>query len=217
MKLKLILLLLIVGLLGCGQVEEHAIYNTADNPNNYPTSAINLLVGLESGQLSGSEAITTAFGDLYTRHSELLDNEDWKVIIERLGGQFGQVADSLKALGAGAYTSAAEYYQLASFARPDDPAFRRQAALFSTWLAGLQDSLIDLSTVAGEKTPELTDLVDVTRYFWGSDPLHREFFQTYLIKPMQNLADDGKLFAPEAFQQLALDDQALLATSGLAP
>jgi hypothetical protein len=215
MKLKLIASLLIVGLLGCGQVEEHAIYDTANNPNNYPAPAIDLLISMESGQLSSTEAITTAFGDLYTHHSELLDNEDWKLVIERLGGQFDQTADSLKALGAGAYTSAAEFYQLASFARPDDPTFRRQAALFATWLTGLQDSLIDLSTVAGEATPELTDLVDVTRYFLESDPAHREFYQTYLTEPMKQLAGAHDLFTTEALEPLSQTDRELLITAGL--
>ena len=215
MKLKLIASLLIVGLLGCGQVEEHAIYDTANNPNEFPTAAIGLLVNLENGQLANTETITTAFGDLYTRHSELLDDEDWKMVIERLGGQFGQTADSLKALGAGAYTSAGEYYQLASFARPDEPTFRRQAALFATWLTGLQDSLIDLSAITGDTTPEFDDLVDITRYFLESDATHREFYQTYLTAPMKNLADAGNLLTGEALEQLSPADRELLITADL--
>ena len=216
MKLKLIVPLLITGLLGCGQVDEHAIYDIADNPDNLPAPAINLLIGLESGQLSSPRAITTAFGDLYTKHSELLDNEDWKVVIEHLGGWFAHIADSLKALGVSTYTAAAEYYQLASFARPDDPTFRRQAALFTTWLNGLQDTLIDLSSVMGEATPDLADLVDVTRYFVESDPEHREFYQAYLTEPMKDLACTHDLLEPEALDQLSQTDRDLLVTAGLA-
>ena len=215
MKKKLILLLLIIGLLGCGQVEEDTIYNTTDNPDNYPILAIKLLVDLESGELSGSEAITIAFGNLYTRHSELLDNENWKMVIERLGGQFDQTADSLKTLGISSYTVAGEYYQLASFARPGDTTFRHQAALFTTWLNGCQDSLIDLSTVTGEKTPELTDLVNVTRHFIESDPTHREFYQTYLADPMKSLAGTHNLITTEAIKQLSQTDRELLATANL--
>ena len=215
MKLKLILPLLIIGLLGCGQVEEHAIYDTDDNPNDFPTPAIDLLVGLENGQLSSAEAITTSFGDLYTEHSELLDNVEWKAVIDRLGGRFAQIADSLKTLGVGAYASAGEYYQLASFARPDDPTFRRQAALFNTWLTGLQDGRIDLSTVAGETPPELTDLVDIIRYFLEADATHREFYQTFLAEPMKHLADHDDLLDAGALEQLSPADRELLSTAGL--
>ena len=215
MKLKLIVPLLITVLLGCGQVDEQSVYDIADNPDQFPAAAIGLLVNLENGQFVGSEAITYAFGNLYTQHSELLDNQDWKVVIERLGGRFGQTADSLKDHGVGSYTDAAEYYQLGSFARPDDPNLRKQAALFATWLTGVQDTAVNLSFLTGTNAPALADIVSASRYFLEADPLHREFFEAYLSEAVKVSAGTHDLVRPEALAQLTPTDRTLLVAAGL--
>ena len=215
MKLNLIASLLVVGLLGCGHSEDQPVYDTAKNPDNFPTAAIDLLVSMDGGQLADAQSITTAFGDLYTGHSELLDNADWKAIIERLGGKFSNTADSLTALGISAYAGAGEYYQLASFARPTDATLRGRAALFATWLAGVQNDLIDLPALAGEETPELDDLIDAARYFFHAGPTHHEFYQTFLTEPIRCLAIAHNLVTAEAVRDLGQPDRELLAAAGL--
>ncbi len=224
MKLRLIVLSLLIGLLslaglvglaGCGQDDDQPIYDTANNPNNFPDAAIGLLIGLETGPSATAEDITTSFGDLYTRHSELLDNADWKMVIDRLGRRFGRTADSLKALGMLSYGEAGRFYQLASFARPDDPTFRHQAALFATWLTGIQDNQFDLTALSGEETPELTDLIDAARYFFEASPDHVEFYQTFLTEPIKNLAITHNLVTGDAVRSLGQTDRELLAAAGL--
>lgn len=215
MKLRPIVLLLLVGLLGCGQDDDQTLYDTANNPNHFPAAAVGLLVGLENGQPASAEEITTNFGDLYTRHSELLDNADWKTVIDRLGRRFGQTADSLKALGIQSFSEAGRFYQLASFARPDEPTHRHQAALFATWLAGIQENQFDLTALCGEETPELTDLTDAARYFFEAGPDHIEFYQTFLTDPIKSLAITHNLVTGDAVRDLGQSDRELLAAAGL--
>ena len=215
MKQKLVVVLLVAVLLGCGQVEEQVVYDTAGNPNNFPPLAIGLLVNLENGQLIGGEAITEVFGKLYTQHSELLDREDWKAVIDQLGGKFGLMADSLQNLGIGSYTLASEYYQLGSFARPDDLALRRQAALFGTWLRGCQDSLANLSGLTGDNTPTPTNILSALRYFLQPSSLHQEFYKTHLLPEMKGWIEKSDLLDQNVLEQLPPPDRALLVSAGL--
>ena len=78
-----VLLLLLAA--GCGFNPEKPVYDTAKNPAGYPQQALDLLNNIEDGSLATYEQITDGFASLYTEHSELLDNEGWREVIDRLG------------------------------------------------------------------------------------------------------------------------------------
>ena len=215
MKLRLLVALPIAILLGCSQADDQAVYDTAGNPQDFPPAAVALLVSLENGQLIGSEPITEAFGELYTEHSELLDHDEWKTVIGRLGGTFGRMADSLADREPGSYGLAAEYYQLASFARPEDPTLRQRALLFNCWLAASGSPLVDLSVLTGSTAPELDAILDVSRHFLLADSLCQEFYRAYLFSVLKGKVDRLDLMNQEAFAGLAPPDRALAVFAGL--
>ena len=97
--LKFLSIALLTGIVasGCSSSDDGPVYDTRTNPYQLPEMAVNLLDSLEHDQLVGLDAVTTAFGDLYSEHSELLDRTDWKKVIEKLGGMFKRKADSTRA------------------------------------------------------------------------------------------------------------------------
>ncbi len=209
MKLNTILILLLIGLLGCGQVEDDRVYDTDANPDQFPQMAIRLLENVEADRLIGAAAITDAFGELFTEHSDLLDREDWKAVIDRLGLRFGHMADSLKSLGFGSYGLAAEYYQLGAFARPQDTALSGRAKLFACWPPAIDNKFVDLASLTGDAPPTTEAWLNITRYFALGDSFQRQFYRSEL----QSSVKDG--FDPSASGQLPTADRALLIATGL--
>jgi hypothetical protein len=207
MKLRIVLTLLLIGLLGCGQADDQ-IYDTDANPDQFPQMAVRLLEDIKADRLIGSQAITDGFGELFTEHAELLDREDWKAVIDRLGLKFGRMADSLTSLGFESYGLAAEYYQLGAFARPQDDELVRRARLFTSWLGAIDNRFVNLAPMISGESLSDDALLDITRYFvlWNTD--HRRFFEAELRGAFANdfNTDPG---------QLSTGDQALVVTAGL--
>ena len=113
----LVLALLVAG---CGYNPEDPVYDTAGNPQGFPDLALRMVEDVEAGRLTTYEVITDRFADLYTQHSELLDNDAWKEVIDRLGLKFRYRADLAMQKGMVGYSEAAAGYMLASFALPEE-------------------------------------------------------------------------------------------------
>src|SRR5512145_3496448 len=114
------LILFVLLLAGCGQDPTKAVYNTKSNPENYPARACLMLDLIESGQLATYDSIVVAFGELYTTYPDLLDDQQWQQLIERLGVKFRYRADQMIDSGLVHYTEASKLLTLAAFARPND-------------------------------------------------------------------------------------------------
>jgi hypothetical protein len=206
--------LLSVILLGCGYNPEDPAYDTARNPDNFPPSAIALLEQIDEGKLADFDAITASFGELYTGHSELLDDPGWKRIIERLGSKFQFRAVRLRRQGIGSYTRAAGYYQLASFAQPEAKQLARQAAMFSAWLKAARNPSIDLTPILDSSRADLEFLIPVIRHFMLTDTLHRAFFAKYLFKPLTSRLNAAEQLTESVFDRLSGADKALMTLAG---
>ncbi|MEW5795931.1 MAG: hypothetical protein AB1772_06175 [Candidatus Zixiibacteriota bacterium] len=200
--------------ISCSREKTQAVYNTDQNPDQFPAQAVVIIDRIESGEMTGSAAITEAFGDLYTQHSELLDNVEWKKVIDRLGNWFEILADSLAGLGPPSFSRAAEYYQLSSFGRPEDTLRRRQAALYGCWSAATNDRNVDLTHLS-RGNYSLGDVLTAARYFLFRDTLNQQFFTTALIPRVQKQLAAAGALAPEATSQLPRADRGLLALAGL--
>lgn len=214
MKPALLVLVLICTLLGCSQDKPHAVYDTDNNPGNFPPMAVDIIRQIENGSLTQFDSITGKFGDLYTQQSNLLDNPEWKSVIDRLGGWFQRLADSLAQQGLGSYASAAKYYQLASFARPDNGILRAQAGLFSCWLTAMDSQKVILPSLSGSACT-LDNIIAVSQYFLLGDTLNQRFFMSTLGPEIRTIVDRSGILKAEALNQLPAADCALLALAGL--
>ncbi|MCP4685966.1 MAG: hypothetical protein GY867_11070 [bacterium] len=173
---KLSPLLLFILLFGCGFNADEPVYDTATNPDGFPQMALTTLEQIESGQLQGFDAIAGGFGDLYTEHTDLLDSEPWRAVIDRLGSKFGHIADSLRGKGVASFLNASEYYQLASFARPQDKQLYQRASTFETWRQAFENADIDLASLVDGTDPQLAKYLSAARYFVFGGEAHRDFF-----------------------------------------
>jgi len=170
---------------GCGFNTDEPVYDTASNPDGFPPMALTMLEDIQSGQLRGFDAIAGAFGDLYTEHTDLLDSQPWRLVIDRLGSKFSYTADSLRELGIASYREAAEYYQLASFARPQDKQLYERALTFETWRNAFDNAAINLASIVGDGDPQLVEYLAVARYFLFGGESHREFYEANLRLPFR--------------------------------
>jgi len=214
MKRNLISLLMVILLVGCGQHEE-AVYDTAANPDGFPPKALQIISDVKGGTLAGGDAIMNAFGELYTQHSELLDNEKWKVVIDRLGIYFRKTADSLAGVGLGSFGLAAEYYQLSSFARPEDIPLRATANLFSCWLTPDESVRPQLDALKNADFG-MDAILPVTRYFAMGDSLQQQFFESHLRSEFKKRIEGANLATEDKIAALGSADRAVLVYAGLA-
>jgi len=206
-------ILAVILLVGCGYNPEKPVYDTAKNPDNFPRLALALLDNIESDQLTSFEQISGAFGELYTEHSELLDNDDWKRVIDRLGARFAYKADQLLKDGLSNYTRAAGYYVLAAFARPKDRAATERGTLFSTWLDAVRDSEVAALVDSLLDDPSVNRRLELARRFVLADSVHREFAREYLISELFS-SRFGDI-ASVQWDELALPQIALASYMGL--
>jgi hypothetical protein len=206
--------LVIISIASCGR-DRTEVYDTKNNPDNYPDMAVDLIAKIESGDLTGAENITGAFGDLYTEHPELLDHSKWTRVIERLGMRFNEIADSLVEQGLAHYGDAAEYYQLSTFARPGDSTVRFRAALFDCWYRAEHASQLNLTPLVVNPTIEWPKAVEITRYFALSDTLSLEFFRTLLAQPVRERLEAAGQLDMEVVGALSPADRALVSFAGI--
>ena len=151
---------------GCGYNPEKPVYNTADNPKDFPRLAVDVLDRLEKGHLSDLESVSDAFAEIYVSHPELLDNKDWQEIVDRLGARFKFLAEkvlSSETFGIDDYTQLADYYTLASFARPADSVLAKWANEFSCW-RDVVDAFPRLKNAVGRTTMENKDKIEIVKF-----------------------------------------------------
>jgi len=215
MKKYALILLLVILTAGCGEYDpQKPVYNTADNPENYPEMAINLLNGIENGSLVGYDPIILTFADLYTEHGELLDNDKWAEIVKRLGLKFKYYADSLLPEGINKFYPVAEWYGLAAFARPDDETIKQAGELFAVWKKEVDDSTLASNFNKPGYEAEFSEQLDLLRYFIYNDSLHREFGREHLVPALLGLYTAGNPVDTSITEHLSLPDKAFLTYLG---
>lgn len=124
---------LVICLASCAYDGESPAYDTEDNPKGFPQQAVALLSDIESGRLASLDSLTGRFSTLYTADPLLLDNEDWREVIQRLGHRLAYKAEQALA-NHGDSTTAATYYYIAAMAEPDSEEFSRRRDQLSTYL-----------------------------------------------------------------------------------
>jgi hypothetical protein len=198
-------------LAGCGYNPEDPAYDTTANPDNFPQKALTLLDDVESGSLTAYDSITSRFADLYTESSDLLDNQAWKDVIDRVGSKFQYRADQAVENGIGSYTEAASMYLLASFAHPEDTRLAERSSLFSVWtdVAGAEE----ISSLTGSEAL-LADQLGFLRKFELADSLHRQFSKQYLRRRLLMPEAGGRL-EESSITALEPADRAFLSYLGL--
>ncbi len=211
-----VLILVCMGVLlavGCGYDPRDPAYDTAENPQSFPDDACRLLDRIEAGQLASFDLITEAFARLYTEHSDLFENEQWRQVINRLGGKFAHRADQLLERGIDYYSQAAGFYALAAFARPDDDSVLERSRLFAAWSSRVRH--LDSAGVSVSLTGELPDRIEFTKHFVLGDSLEREFARQFLIDRFLQGQLSGQGDDASATAELPLSDRAFLAHVGL--
>ena len=207
-------LLLVFTIVGCGYDPDKPVYDTANNPEHFPDAAVSLLQTIESGKLQNYDQITESFADLYTQNPELLDNESWKDIIDRLGAKFRYEADELLKKGPEDYSQVASLYLLASFARPDDRKVQERARLFTMWTDAMEDTTLARLVEKSGGNMSMAGKLELLRHFEVSDSLSRRFAFEYLRHQLFELHTGGRL-EPSVVKSLSPANQSLVAYADL--
>ncbi len=202
-------------LCGCGYNPDTAVYDTLANPDGFPQPALNLIDGVEKGQLATYDGITNAFSELYSTQPDLLDNPAWEKIVSRLGIKFRLQADSLAALGINRYRQAGELYTLASFARPVDQRVQERRDLFEAWERAVRDSVIDTSRFTDTRYGGITEQLALLKYFLLGDSLHQRFGREFLLQQVLDLESVEAALKPSSTHPLSAVDRCFLAVTGL--
>ena len=215
MKTVISICAILLSLCGCGYNPDTAAYDTLANPDGFPQPALNLVDGVEKGQLATYDAITGAFSELYSTRPDLLDNPAWEKIVSRLGIKFRLRADSLAALGITHYRQAGELYTLASFARPLDQKGQERRLLFDAWEKAVRDSVIDTSRFAGAQNAGLTEQLTLLKYFLLGDSLRQRFGREFLLQQLLDMDSVEAALKPSSTHPLSAIDRCFLAVAGL--
>jgi len=209
MKSRFSILVITLCLVGCGHNPDEPVYDTVNNPDGFPETAVALLQGVEDGSLNSHEAISEAFADLYTENTDLLDDKKWSAIIKRLGVKFRFKADSLSEQGMTFYAEAAGMYKLAASANPDNRRSAQQAELFGAWLALEKNVYVDLAPIKDTSVTDLKTILDAARHFALGSESHHQFFDEYLVRPLRRRLDNANQLTVENFDKLPPTDQLL--------
>lgn len=201
--------------LGCGYNPDTPVYDTLANPDGFPQPALNLVNGIEKSQLATYDAITSAFGELYSTRPDLLDNTAWEEIVSRLGVKFRLRADSLASLGIAHYRQAGEFYTLASFARPLDQQGQERRLLFDAWEKAVRDSVIDTSRFTDAANAGITERLTLLKYFLLGDSLRQRFGQDFLLQQLLDMDSVEAALKPSSTHPLSAVDRCFLAVTGL--
>ena len=199
---------------GCGYNPDKPVYDTAKNPDHFPDAAVSVLSQIESGQLKDYDEITEAFAALFTEHPDLLDNDSWKDVIDRLGAKFRYRADEMLKKGPEDYTQTASLYLLASFARPDDKKVQEKSRLFSAWTDAMEDTTLAKLIEKSGGRMSMPGKLELLRHFEVSDSLSRRFAFEYLRHQLFELHTGGRL-KPSVVKSLSPANQALVSYADL--
>jgi hypothetical protein len=211
-RLLLGILLVTLGLTGCGYNPDSPVYDTAGNPDGFPAPAVKLIEAIQTGQLSSFESLVGAFGDLYTASPELLDDYRWRKVIERLGVQFRLKADKGAETGISGYRLAAQFYDLASLARPKDERLTARKELFAGWLQAIADSIIPADFDPARNPVSAATELTLLKYFLLGDSLHQRFAEQLLLP---ELTVAGALNKPGIEAGMPVADRCFLKLLGL--
>lgn len=215
MRQILLVVLSAAMLCGCGYDPEKPVYDTQANPEGYPALAVLLVQRVDNGTLMDNDSITNAFADLYTRHPELLDNQDWLEVISRIGVKFRYRADNLVEQGIPNYDKAAQLYMLAAFARPTDERLQQRRQLFTAWERARYDGVAPANFDPQTNPVALEDQLRILRYFMLSDTTSRQFADEFLVPRLLNTpAAESALETVPGKRQLSTADKCFLTTLG---
>jgi len=209
MKSRFSILVMVLCLIGCGHNPDEPVYDTANNPDGFPETAVALLQGVEDGRLKDYQAISETFADLYTENTDLLDDKKWSAVVKRLGVKFRFKADSLSEQGMTFYAEAAGMYKLAASANPDNRRSAQQAELFGTWLTLERNVYVDLTPIKDTSVTDLKAILDAARHFALGNKSHHQFFEEYLVRPLRRRLDNASKLTVENFDKLPPADQLL--------
>jgi len=215
MKITVSICLAALALIGCGYDPNTAVYDTLANPDGFPQPALNLINGIEKGQLASYEAITSTFTELYSAQPDLLDNPQWEKIVTKLGIKFRMRADSLAGLGIPRYREAADLYTLASFARPNDQKGQERKQLFDVWQAAIRDSIVSVDQIEDPHHAEMGKQLALLKYFLMGDSLHQKFGQDFLMQQLLDMDSVEAALMPSSTHPLTAVDRCFLAVAGL--
>ena len=214
MRNLFILLVILLLVSGCGQDPTKAVYDTRSNPEGYPARACLMLDLMESGQLATYDSITAAFGELYTSFPELLDDQQWQQIIERLGVKFRYRADQLVDSGVSFYAEASKLLTLAAFARPLDDRLQHRYAMFATWDKAIADSIVSQKFDPGTNPLGVPEQLRILRYFLLDDSIHQQFAREFLVPRLLNKQAAEAALKATGPNQLPTIDKCFLTTLG---
>ncbi|MDF1544091.1 MAG: hypothetical protein P1R58_03195 [bacterium] len=182
-----VLIILTLLLIGCGYNPDEPLYDVAANPENFPEAALALISEVDSDQVLDVEQVVTQFVDLYSSHQELLDNHEWKELVNRMGHKLRIKADKLAVEGIENYMMAADHYQLASFARPGDERLQKTSERYECWRNYDRESIIQLAAAIGKDgftLKSLQEIIESLKRFAYTDSVHFEFAQQLLVEPL---------------------------------
>lgn len=214
--MRVILSFAIIAILfaGCGYNPDKKAYDTTGNPEKFPARALALVDGIESGKLGTFDTITATFADLYTEHPELLDNSPWREVVGRLGAKFKSHAEQLASQGPSMFSTAARFFTLAAFARPQDERLQANTRLFGVWERAVLDSIVPPDFDPDNKKLPLSEQLAVLKYFMLSDSLHRAFGQEYLVPHLLDVHTASAALRSDSQSSLSPEDRCFLLSLG---
>jgi hypothetical protein len=199
---------------GCGHDPNTSVYDTIGNPEGFPPQALRVIDAIDKGQLASYQAITDAFGELYSTRPDLLDNSQWEKIVTLLGVKFRLRADTLAARGTAYFEDAAKMYTLAAFARPQDEKIQARKQLFEVWDRAVNDSVINASTGVTPGLSGLDGQLAMLKYFLYGDSLQQAFAKDYLWPQALSLDSVDAALKPSAVRPLSPIDRCFLSVVG---
>ncbi len=206
--------LILFVLTSCGYNPDKKAYDTTGNPEKFPPRALALIDGIESGKLGTFDTITASFADLYTEHPELLDNSPWRDVVGRLGAKFKSRAEQLASQGPSMFSTAARFFTLAAFARPQDERLQANTRLFGVWEKAVLDSVVPPDFDPDNKKLPLSEQLMVLKYFMLSDSLHQEFGKEYLVPHLLDVHTASSALKSDSPGGLSPDDRCFLLSLG---
>jgi hypothetical protein len=200
----------------CGYNPEEPLYDTQANPSGFPQQALRMISLVETDSLRTVERANIEFGELYVKHPALLDDSDWRTIISRMGSRFTLRAEQELKNGLPGFESAANYYTLAAFARPEDKAAQRMARLLEPWLrAKLSGHISSDLESPPRNSQQLHQQLESFRFFVFGDSLSQMFAREMLQPEVVKLINRSRDLVRTMQDNLSLADRCLLASMGV--